>query len=147
MQLDPRTDTLMSSIPFLHLVLSHLLRCGEPISEIISKSTESLGISGDIGPSSGKTRVTSHSIEKVQVHVTVCLCLRLSNHEYPFVHLSFCLSICQSVCLPVCLSAHMCVCAHVRVCVCVCARLSVRVCLSGWSPTASVCRSMWCGVC
>ena len=33
----------MPSILFLHLVLTHLLRCGEPISGIIFKSTQSFG--------------------------------------------------------------------------------------------------------
>ena len=33
----------MPSILFLHLDLTHLLRCGEPISEIIFKPTESFG--------------------------------------------------------------------------------------------------------
>ena len=39
--MDPGTDTLMLSILFLHLVLTHVLRCGEPISGIIFKSTQS----------------------------------------------------------------------------------------------------------
>ena len=34
----------MPSTYFLHLVLTHLLRCGEPISEITSKITRCLGI-------------------------------------------------------------------------------------------------------
>ena len=33
------------SLLFLHLVLTHLLRYGKPITGIISKSTQSLGIS------------------------------------------------------------------------------------------------------
>ena len=45
MQLDPGTDTLMPAILFLHRVLTHFPRCGEPISWIISKDTQSLGIS------------------------------------------------------------------------------------------------------
>ena len=35
--------------PFSAPFLTHLLRCGEPISGIISKSTHSLGISGGVG--------------------------------------------------------------------------------------------------
>ena len=34
---------VMPSILFLHLVLTHLPRCGEPISGIILKSTQSFG--------------------------------------------------------------------------------------------------------
>ena len=48
-QLDPGTDTLMPSILFLHLVLTYLLGCGDPISGIISKSTQNLGVSEGVG--------------------------------------------------------------------------------------------------
>ena len=49
------------------------------------------------------------------------------------------------VCVFVCVHVHVCV--HVCVCVCVCVCTLPDFHSPGWLPTASVCRSMWCGVC
>ena len=101
LQLDPGMDTLIKSIRFLHLVLAHLLRCGEPIGGVIFKSTQSLGGLGVsavgrfnsqlsylskilLNPSlssPGETHVTSLGGEQVQVQVLVCLCVSVCMSE------------------------------------------------------------------
>ena len=117
----------MPSILFLHLVHTHLLRCGEPISGTIFKSTQSFGdfrgcrpLGGSIAnlvifprfllslsPSPGETHMTSFGSEQqVQVCVSVCVCV--------------CVCVCVWACVCVgggggrgCLCVYVCVCVRV----------------------------------
>ena len=86
--LDPWTDTLMPSILFLHLVLTHVLRCGKPISGIIFNSTQSLEISGGIGYRTVLSKIPLESLfpiprgdqgdqlwQSASTSVCVCMCV------------------------------------------------------------------------
>ena len=75
-----------------------------------------------------------HIYEIAQVHVSVCMCVRVCV-LYVCVHV-YCVYAC--VCMPVCVCMCVCVCACVRVwgvsvCwLCMCAMLEARVASLGW---------------